>query len=122
MNEKFCIFCKTLLVSDVCPNCQKNPPRSVEEEIITIYFLQGYQYKTILKFLAEHRKIKMSLRTLKTRLKQLKLGRRNLMNETTVQKLDTAILLEYHGVFVPRDAVMLALKQLDPDCSFNRSK
>ena len=122
MDEKFCIFYKTLLVSDVCPNCQKNQPSSVEEKIITIYFLQGYQCKTILKFLAEHHKIKMSLCTLKTRLKQLKLGRRNLMNETTVQKLDTAILLEYHWVFVPRDAVMLALKQLDPDCSFNRSK
>ena len=71
----------------------------------------------------------MSLRTLKTRLKQLKVGRRNLMNETNTQKLDTAILLElsgpssssgyrsiwrrislYHGLFVPRDAVMLALK------------
>ena len=52
-------------------------------------FLQGYQYKTILKFLGE---IKMSLRTLKTRLKQLKLGRRNLMNETT-----TAVLLELSG-------------------------
>ena len=117
-----------MLVSDVCPNCQKNPPSSVKE-IITIYFLQSYQYKIILKFLAEHHKIKMSLRTLKTRLKQLKLGRRNLMNETTAQKLDTALLLElpgpssnsgyisiwwrislYHGLFVPRDAVMLALK------------
>ena len=64
------------------------------EEIIAIYFLQGYQYKTILKFLAEHQKRKMQLRTLKTRLKQLDLGRRNLMNETTTQKLDTAILLK----------------------------
>ena len=54
-------------------------------------FLQGYQYKTILKFLGE---IKMSLRTLKTRLKQLKLGRRNLMNETTAQQLDTTVLLQ----------------------------
>ena len=83
----------------------------------------------------------MSLRTLKTRLKQLKLGRRNLMKETTAQKLDTALLLElpgpssnsgyisiwwrislYHGLFVPRDAVMLALKQLDPDGLVDRSK
>ena len=91
--------------------------------------------------MAEHHKIKMSLRTLKTRLKQLKLGRHNLMNEATAQKLDTAILLElsgpssnsgyrsiwrkislYHGLFVARDAVMLALKQLDPYGSVNRSK
>ena len=57
-------------------------------------FLQGYQYTTILKFLGE---IKMSLRTLKTRLKQLKLGRRNLMNETTAQQLDTTVLLELSG-------------------------
>ena len=97
VEEKFCVFCKTLLVSDVCPNCQKNQPSSVVEEIIAIYFLQGYQYKTILKFLAEHHKIKMSLRTLKTRLKQLKLGHRNLMNKTTAQKLDTAVLLELLG-------------------------
>ena len=83
----------------------------------------------------------MSLCTLKTRLKQLKLGRRNLMNETTAQKIDTAIFLElpgltsnsgyrpiwqiiplYHGLFVPRDAAILALKQLDPDGSVNRNK
>ena len=38
MDEKFCTFCKTLLVSDVCPNCQKNQPSSIEEEITTIYF------------------------------------------------------------------------------------
>ena len=76
---------------------KKNQPSSVEEEIITIYFLQSYQYKTALKFLAEHHKIKMSLRTLKTRLKHLKLGRRNLVNEATAQKLDTAILLELSG-------------------------
>ena len=56
MVEKFYIFCKTLLVSDVCPNCQKNEPSSVVEEIFAIYFLQGYHYKTILKFLAEHQR------------------------------------------------------------------
>ena len=97
MDEKFCIFGKTLLASDFCPNCQKNQPSSVVEEIIAIYFLQVYRYKAILKFLAEHHKIKMSLRTLKTRLKQLKLGRRNLMNETTAQQLDTTVLLELSG-------------------------
>ena len=134
-------FCKTLLVSDVCPNCLKNETSLVVEEIIAIYFLQSYQYKTILRFLAEHHKIKMSLRMLKTRLKQLKLGRRNLMSETTAQQFDTTVLLELlgpssnssytstwqrlsliHGLFVPRDAVMLALRQLDPDGSVNRSK
>ena len=94
MGTKFFIFCKTLPVSDVCPNCQKNQPISVVEEIIAIYFLQGYQYKTILKLLAEHHKRVMSLCTLKTRLKQLKLGRHNLMTETTAQQLDTAVLLE----------------------------
>ena len=91
--------------------------------------------------MAEYYKIKMLLRTLKTRLKQLKLGRRNLMNETTAQKIDTVIFLElpgltsnsgyrsiwqiislYLGLFVPRDAAMLALKQLDPDGSVNRNK
>ena len=39
MGTKFFIFCKTLPVSDVCPNCQKNQPISVVEEIIVIYFL-----------------------------------------------------------------------------------
>ena len=92
--EKFFMFCKTMLASDVCPNCQKNQPTSVMEEITAIYFLQGYQYKTILKFLAENHKTAMSLRTLKTRLNQLKLTRHNLMNETTAQQLDTAVWLE----------------------------
>ena len=48
---------------------------------MAIYFLQGYQDKTIFKYLAEHPKVKISLRTLKARLNQLKLGRRILMNE-----------------------------------------
>ena len=76
----------------------------------------------------------MSMPNLKTRLKQLKLGRRNLMNEATAQKLNNSTffwncvetaaigyrsiwrrLSLYHGLFVPRDVVMLALKQLHPD-------
>ena len=63
------------------------------------------------------------------------------MSETTAQQFDTTVLLELlgpssnssytstwqrlsliHGLFVPRDAVMLALRQLDPDGSVNRSK
>ena len=48
MDENFCIFYKSLLVSDVCPNCQKNQPSSLVDEIIAIYFLQGYQYQIIL--------------------------------------------------------------------------
>ena len=70
------------------------------------------------------------MRTLKSRLKQLKLGRCNLMNETIVQKLDftihfTGIGEDYHynhGLFLPRDTVMLAVKQVYPDALCQNTK
>ena len=128
-NENNCVFCNSTLTEPVCQNCSRAQPSSFEEEIITIYFIKGYPYGTILKFLHKHHKLKMSLRTLKTKLKIFGLARRNVMNQNTAQRLEEAVKKElsepstnsgyrtiwrrlamYHGVFVPRDAVMYTLK------------
>ena len=77
MGTKFFIFCKTLPVSDVCPNCQKNQPISVVEEIIAIYFLQGYERDRERQRETERDRERQRFTTLKTRLTELKLGRRN---------------------------------------------
>ena len=93
----------------------------------------------ILNFLHKHRKLKMSLRTLKAKLKIFGLARRNVMNQNIAQKLEEAVKKElsgpsttsgywtiwrrlalYHGIFAPRDAVMYTLKQIDPQGSNNR--
>ena len=92
MDEIFCAFCITFLVSGVCRNYYKNQPSTVVKKIIAIYSLQSYQYKTILQFFVRA-DMKMPLRTLKTRQKQLKLGCRNFMSETTAQILNIAIFV-----------------------------
>lgn len=138
-NKNYCVFCNSALTEPVCQNCSRVQPSSFEEEIITIYFIKGYPYRTILKFLHKHHKSKMSLRTLKTKLKIFGLARRNVMDQNTAQKFEEAIRKElsgpsinsgyrtiwrrlafYHGVFVPRDAVMYTLQQIDPEGSNNR--
>ena len=81
----------------------------------------------------------MSLRTLETKFKISGLARRNVINQNTAQKLEEAVkkglsgpstnsgyrkiwrrLALYHGVFVPRDAVMYTVKQIDSEGSNNR--
>ena len=104
-----------------------------------MYFIKGYPYRTILKLLHRHHKLKISLRTLKTKLKIFGLARRNVMNQNTAQKLEEAVRKElsgtstnsgyrtiwrrfalHHGVFVPRNAVKYTLKQTDHEDSNNR--
>ena len=138
-NENNCVFCNSTLTEPVCQNCSRAQPLSFEEEITKIYFMKGYPYRTILKFLHKHHKLKMSLRTLKTKLKIFGLARRNVMNQNTAQKLEEAVRMElsglstssgyrtiwrrlalHHGVFVLREAVMYTLKQIDPEGSNNR--
>ena len=47
-----------------------------EESIISYYFSRGYTYEVITEFLAKFHGITMCVRTLKNRLRQLKLRRR----------------------------------------------
>ena len=51
----------------------------------------------ILNFLHKHRKLKMSLRTLKAKLKIFGLARRNVMNQKIAQKLEEAVKKELSG-------------------------
>ena len=125
MDKKFCIFCNTLQVSDVCPNCQKiNVVRQWMRLLQYIFhkvFGRTQQDKNVNTYF-------------KNKIKAAKHGRRNLMNETTAQKLNKCTFCRncvgrvatgyrsiwwrlplYHGLFVPRDVVILALKQPDPD-------
>jgi len=94
----------------------------------------------ILDFLCKFHHIDISLRTLKTKLKNLELRRRNIVTANLIQDTENALRGElagpsrnsgyrsmwkrlslYHGVFAPRDIVMAALKKLDPEGTENRS-
>eukprot|EP00794_Sanderia_malayensis_P012929 gene12929-14261_t len=57
-----------------CSSC--GAKMDMEAIAIRTYFCEGYEYKVILAFLAKYHDIKLSLRTLKNRLKSMGLGRR----------------------------------------------
>ena len=98
------------------------------------YFKRGFRYETIVHFLAEYHGISMNVRTLKKRLRQYGLRRRNhVHSEHTVREIirreieGPSSLLGYRGMWnklrttydvtVARDMVMQILRELDPDAS-----
>ena len=56
-----------------------------------------HKYWTIIKFLHKQYKLKMSLHTLKAKLKIFGLARRNVMNQNTAQKLEEVVKKELSG-------------------------
>ena len=103
-----------------------------EEEAIRYYFSRKYEYNTILDFLDKFHDIKMSKWTLLNRLKEYGLTRRNReMDEATLRQdisreLEGAgNLLGYramwrelhfkYGTNVPRSAVEILLREMDPE-------
>ena len=111
-----------------CSNCGKK--LHVEEVGIKYYFTGGYQYNVILEMLQKFHSIPMSMRTLKSRLKALRLRRRSLEfdeDETRVriqQELGgPGCMAGYRSIWhtlrhenfsVPRQAVEIFLKEMDP--------
>ena len=103
-----------------------------EEEAIRYYFFRRYEYNTILDFLDKYHDIKMSKRTLLNRLKQYGLTRRNcdineavLRQHISIELEGAGNLLGYramwrklhlkYGINVPRSAVEILLREMDPE-------
>ena len=102
-----------------------------EKDLITYYFYKGFQYKEICMFLLKRHGRQMSLRTLKKRVKIYGLQRNNVQYD--VDELRNAIRrlidgygsfmgyravwhsLQLIGVRVPRYAVQLLLREIDPE-------
>lgn len=107
--------------------------RSNMKELITTYFKKGYSYKEIVCFLEHCHGIKISLRTLKTRLKKYGLSRRGRHTDDHIEQVVQSIrqIIETHGgsqgyrniwhalnlagISATRDLVMNILRELDPE-------
>ena len=141
--ERECIF---------CPQCGVNIERGYlshtltlgnhslsEREIIESYFYSGFEYESILQFLSKFHAIKMSMCTLKRRLKMFGLQRNHQevnMNEVTeIMRRELSqsgclfgyrtmwhILRIKYGILVPRNLVQIRLKELDPQGSQDRRR
>lgn len=111
-------------------NSQSRAENPSCEEIIERYFKQGFDYQKILCFLYQYHGIRISLRTLNTKLHYLGLKRKNInynldnVKTRIQQELDgpgcsggyRAVwhTLRIEGMQVPRDVVRVILKELDP--------
>ena len=110
-----------------------------ERLAIEHYFKRGFRYETIVHFLAEYHGVSMNVRTLKRRLRQYGLRRRNHVHgEHTVREIikreneGPSSLLGYRGMWnklrttynvtVPSDIVLQILRELDPDASALRKE
>lgn len=108
-----------------------------EREIIEYYFHCGYENKIILDFLATHHGINISLSTLKRRLREYGLRRRNLQfdeqmirnlieresqgpNELRGYRAVWHSLRIKHHIHVPRRKVERILREINPEASRQR--
>lgn len=102
----------------------------LKEDIIEMYFKDGFKYKEILLLLSSRHHIQVSMRTLHRILENRGLKRKNLkiLTRTVVKSISdelkgSASLLGYRamhkklvskGIMVDMETVRLALKELDP--------
>ena len=138
-----CLFCQSELVSlhdKFCSHCGKKVPGSELEWWITDYFHKGFKYSEILAMLGNIHEIKMSLRSLKSKLSQFGLFRRKIVTEETYDEVSTTIKeklvdtgnhlgyrsmwhsLRLKGIVVPRDMIMYRLQEIDPSGSARRRR
>ena len=130
-----------------CPQCGTQrrseqvtfPSFSCERDAITHYFRRGFRYETVTLFLSEYHGISMCVRTLKRRLQEYGLRKRDdSISENTVRQIiqneiqGPSSLLGYRGMWkwnklrtsynltVPRDTIMRILRELDPGASAHR--
>ena len=107
-NEIFCRRCGTLKGRE-----QESVLTSSGDERLAIerYFKRGFRYETIVHFLAEYHGILMNVRTLKRRLSQYGLRRRNhVHSEHSVREIIRTSLLEYRGMWNTEAKNNLGLK------------
>eukprot|EP00112_Aurelia_sp_Birch-Aquarium-sp1_P014494 Seg3133.2 transcript_id=Seg3133.2/GoldUCD/mRNA.D3Y31 product="hypothetical protein" protein_id=Seg3133.2/GoldUCD/D3Y31 len=137
-DELSCENCSQCILfqDNFCSSCGANIDK--ESVVIRYYFKAGYKYDVILAFLGKYHQIKISMRTLKKRLKSLGLGRRSQnfdANDVTLrvqQELDGPGRLRgyrsvWHslrmdGLSVPRNVVANILREEDPDGCAERSR
>ena len=110
-----------------------------EGSIIAYYFSRGYKYEVITEFLSKFHGITMSVRTLKNRLRQLKLRRRmaavdidvvqeQIMNELSGPGCQGGYRSMWHtlrlqNIQVPRHVVAELMREMDPEgCERRKSK
>ena len=110
-----------------------------EESIISYYFSRGYTYDVIIEFLAKFHGITMCVRTLKNRLRELKLRRRvppfdigvvreHILNELSGPGGQGGYRSMWHtlrlkNVQVPRRVVAELMREMDPEgCERRKSK
>ena len=102
-----------------------------EENIIKEYFNRGFKYEEIIEFLSKNHSIKMGITTLKRRLKQYGLQRKNADYDIDLVREEIRTILDgpgciagyrhvWHtlklqGISVPRSVVRNLIKQLDPE-------
>jgi hypothetical protein len=121
------------------PEAQTVANEEEEQEAIESYFLAGYEYETILCFLSKYHGINHSMSTLKRRLREYGLKRKNAVDiddndivEAIQQELQGpscvsgyrsmwhTLQLKY-GLYVPRDKVQRILKSLTQTAPKNES-
>ena len=106
-----------------------------EKEIIEYYFHRGFQYKNIVLLLEKYHGIRLSERTLKRKLKDFGLKRREPVDENIERRVRNIIMEElsagpdrlngYHSMWhilrlrhhmnVPRQLVASIMKEVDPE-------
>ena len=111
------------------------PNSTTEREIIEHYFHRGYEYKSIVLLLAKYHDLRLSERTLKRKLKDFGLKRREHVDENLEIRVRNIITEELsagpdrlngyrsmwhilrlrHHMNVPRQLVASIMKQVDPE-------
>lgn len=106
-----------------------------EREVIEYYFYRGFEYKNIVQFLEKYHNIRLSERTLKRKLKDFGLKRRELVDEDVERRARDVIMEELsagpdrlngyrtmwhilrlrHHISVPRQLVASIMKEVDPE-------
>lgn len=145
--NKECSYCGFLLklTYNYCPQCGTEATNNDEHQdyderaVITTYFRKGYEYARIVEMLEKEHNVAMSIRTLKNRLNEYGLKRRNVVyDEAVVRERIEDLLngpgcmggyrsiwhtLKLEGMQVPRDVVEQIVRELDPDgCEERKAK
>ncbi|XP_028416576.1 uncharacterized protein LOC114540653 [Dendronephthya gigantea] len=144
--SKDCSHCGYLLKFsyNFCPQCgeekEANEERDYDERaVITAYFTKGHEYSRIVEMLEKEHNVTMSIRTLKNRLNEYGLKRRNTVYDEQLvrQRIEEELngpgcmggyrsvwhTLKLQGLQVPRDVVEQLVRELDPDgCSERKAK
>ena len=136
----FCLQCGVNIERGYLSHTLTLGNRSLSEhEIIESCFYSGFEYESILQFLSKFHAIKMSMSTLKQRLKMFGLQRNhqevnmNEVMEIMRRELSQSgclfgyrtmwhILRIKYGILVPRNLVQIRLKGPDPQGSQDRRR